>query len=404
MALFYTKIFSSCLFLKLCILISYVNIINCNVLVEIAKRNTPCSNETINYFIEFVREKYGFDMIDVRCYPHLENYPQIPGDQYDIQILYSDEFSSGHYTVVFYDPNYQTVYIYDSRITVMEYEVTGQRLSIIEKRYPMAKIVPVIPKVEQYDEISSGLFAIAYATTLILGESPANYIYEMNPRHSDKAINLRKHIIKMFRTKELSEFPRCSRLDIDYISGPLTDLNHNVLEELTTPNYCLSGFTVNLFSNLVEATTDFNLLPVNFIHYPELCPIHDETKNDVQILFQLHDGVGHVHTIFYNAANKTVIVYDYETVDMSVGMHVINRRYPNHEHITFVDRKTKQVDETSCGPFAIAYATTLIMGHDPEIYDLKTYSKPNELFDHSATFRKHILKMFRANKLLPFPQ
>lgn len=180
-----------------------------NILNEVNNPNTPFTNETINCFIELVREQYGYDMIDVRSYPDSTKYPPIDGNQFDIQILYSDIIDSGHYVCVIYDPKYRNVYLYDGLISKMNFLITEQHKAIMKHRYPFAsKTTYVVPKTEQYDDTSSGPFVIAYALTLILGESPANYGFQMNATHSDAAIHLRDHIFEMFRTKRLTAFPR----------------------------------------------------------------------------------------------------------------------------------------------------------------------------------------------------
>ncbi|XP_031622749.1 uncharacterized protein LOC116340409 [Contarinia nasturtii] len=214
----------------------------------------------------------------------------------------------------------------------------------------------------------------------------------------------------MFRKRELMPFPRRDRLDIHYISAALTKINPSVLKVLKTPNYLFSYQAVNLFINLVAATTEFDMVAVNFCQYPEFYPIHNATSNDVQILYAKPSNntvPGHLMCIFYKADDRTIFVYDHQRLKKE-QMLLIKKRYPNYKHVTYVDRKTKQQDKTSCGPFAIAYATSLILGHDPRTHKLRTNSILTSFFmkdfDYSTIFREHILKMFEAKQLLPFPQ
>lgn len=189
------------------------------------------------------------------------------------------------------------------------------------------------------------------------------------------------------------------------------------MRQLQTPNVPFTFHTTSLFSNLVEATTEFDMVSTFFHNYPELYPIYNDTKNDVQILFKdSTDGksAGHAICVFYNAANKTIFIYDsqyhqsrghYKLSDKMVI--ILNRRYPNHQNIVCVEAKTIQIDETSCGPFSIAYATSLINGHDPKTHKLKTIpvfsgTFHTKKFDYAGVFRAHILKMFRSKKLLKF--
>ncbi|XP_031623391.1 uncharacterized protein LOC116340831 [Contarinia nasturtii] len=390
--------------------LSFVDIIGVNakgnqVLAGIKKPNTPLTNETINKFVELVREKYHYNMIDVRSFSQPTKYPPIPNNTYDVQILYSH---SNHYICIYFDPLRKTVYVYDSNISSTKSIIMNEHILIVRNRFPMSKTVYVIPKTEQYDDTSSGPLAIAYATTLILGENPAIYGFQMNTKHSDKAIHLREHIFKMLRKGELSLFPRSDRLDIDYISPAFNKIHPDILKEIKTPNKLFTFRTINLFANLVTATTNFDMVPVMFFHYPEFYPVHNDTKNDVQILFA--EGIktaGHAMCIFYDAANKTVVVYDGQNLN-DKQMMIILRRYPNYQYITYIHPKTKQRDSTSCGPFSVAYATSLILGHDPKTHKLTTTTLPSvscfpRKFDDSKIFRKHILKMFKSKKLLPFP-
>ncbi|XP_031628283.1 uncharacterized protein LOC116344049 [Contarinia nasturtii] len=401
-----------------CLVISYVNVIDCTnkkgkkLERSLAKKYwSSKTDETINYFIEIVREKYNFDMIRVDFNPQLENYPAIPPNTYDIQIVYSNVME--HFLCIYYDPNPETLYIYDSYFSnSMLDKMDEHSILILENRYPMRrKVVWVQPKTEQYDDTSNGPLTIAYATTLILNKTPATYGFKMHAKHPDKAIHLRKHIFEMFQKKELSLFTRSNRLDIDYISESLINIDPDIMKQLMTPNKLFSYRTISIFTNLVESTTNFDMISINFVFYPELIPIHNRTKNDVQILASKgidEHNPGHYMCIFYNAGDKTIYVYDSQRLDEQ-QMHIVNARYPYHQNITYIHPKTKQKDRSSCGPFAIAYATSLILGHDPKTLKLKTNSILTaafftKKFDYSATFREHILRMFQSKKLLPFPE
>lgn len=203
-----------------------------------------------------------------------------------------------------------------------------------------------------------------------------------------------------------------SRLtDIEYTLYTLSKLPPDVLYDLETPNSPFCFDTINIFISLVQATTDFEMEFIDFTYYPELYPLYNDSKNDVQILFTDGDGpIGHYICVFYDAEDKTVYVYDsvYQQYLSDKQMFIINVRYPKHTSIVFVETKTKQKDHSSCGPFSIAYATSLIFEYNLETYKLKTKTKrrkvPSRRFDYSTYMRKHILKMFQSKKLLPFPQ
>lgn len=190
-----------------------------------------------------------------------------------------------------------------------------------------------------------------------------------------------------------------------YISSEFDGIHPDILKRIKTPNHPLNKRTVLLFNKLVDATTDFDMLSIEFHNYP----VHNSNKNDVQILYISQLGaIAHAICIFFDAAKNTVFIYDdKKTFIGSVINCLIYKRYPNC-NITFVDPITRQRDLISCGLFTIAYATSLILGHDPKTRKLRTtpfidLSLFSNNRDKASVLRKHILKMFRARKLLAFP-
>lgn len=191
-----------------------------------------------------------------------------------------------------------------------------------------------------------------------------------------------------------------------------------MLTEIQTPNLCVSDYTINHFVELVRGTTKFDMIDILFIYYfPELYQECD--ADDIQILFggetrtmdpkipndsiETKNKVGHFISIFYNSSCQTVYVYDSLNSNSlhTRQIQIINFRYPKKKHIKFIEPKIQQADSTSCGPFAIAYLTTLIMGGDPATYEFKIDING---IDHSSYLRKHIEKMFKDKKLSHFPR
>lgn len=82
-------------------------------------------------------------------------------------------------------------------------------------------------------------------------------------------------------------------------------------------------------------------------------------------------------------------------------LEIINNRYPDRKLISFVEPKIKQLDDISCGPFAIAYATTLILNADPSKYEYETDLNGSDV---SYPLKKHIRKMFECYELDHFPR
>lgn len=116
----------------------------------------------------------------------------------------------------------------------------------------------------------------------------------------------------------------------------------------------------------------------------------NDFANDIQILY---DGdAKHFICIFYNYNQNKVLVYDSAMLKRltDTQIKIINILYPSvpNEDIEFVRPKTIQSDSSSCGVFAMAYATTLILGKDPRFTALKLNRAING--DQSLFLRRHI--------------
>lgn len=61
---------------------------------------------------------------------------------------------------------------------------------------------------------SPGPFAIAYATSLILGYDPINVTFQLNSTGIDESAYLRKHIKRIFENGELIAFPTSKKDEI----------------------------------------------------------------------------------------------------------------------------------------------------------------------------------------------
>lgn len=116
-------------------------------------------------------------MITVLGAQREEQYERTPEEAHldDVQILFEGRFgpkSIGHYICIHYRANEQKVYVYDS---LYSKKISQRSSNIIEKRFQSVKVEFVRPRTLQPDGCSCGVFAAAYATTIILGENPAEY-------------------------------------------------------------------------------------------------------------------------------------------------------------------------------------------------------------------------------------
>lgn len=79
---------------------------------------------------------------------------------------------------------------------------------IIRKIFPQ-KDLPIIYEKSRFAQAtpaSSGVWALAYAATVLNGEDPTKIKFEMNHIHGDKSLPMRLHIMKIFSDRKLSAF------------------------------------------------------------------------------------------------------------------------------------------------------------------------------------------------------
>lgn len=168
---------------------------------------------SINYFIEMINREYNgtFEMADILLYQVPEFYKELAKNSTDdVQILYggrvNDLHAIGHYICLFYRHNERRVYIYDSLVTK---RLTDTQRQIVKYLYPLLQYIRyVTPKTKQVDSSSCGIFSIAYATTLILGQDPKYTSLKLdNLSRGDRSMPLRLHLKEMLTSEKLSLFP-----------------------------------------------------------------------------------------------------------------------------------------------------------------------------------------------------
>ena len=113
-----------------------------------------------------------------------------------IQILHTGQ---GHWmTVTTIGTKHPEVLVFDSLYACAPTLAKAQIASLLATQHPVItlKFVDVQMQSGTYD---CGLFAIAHATALALGEQPGNYLYDQ-PK-------MRKHLYKSFQMKTMTLFP-----------------------------------------------------------------------------------------------------------------------------------------------------------------------------------------------------
>lgn len=175
---------------------------------------------TLNKFTLFVNDAHNQGQTIYKMIPIPEwwslffrRYSKRDESTNDIEILFKPNPGSriGHYVCVYYDHQKNAVFIYDP-LYVDGIDVHPKVRASLEKLYPSVKggggaeIVLVKPGTTQPDNVSCGLFSIAYATALIFGLDPKDM--KLNSASSgDPAIYLRKHLEQIYRQRRITPFP-----------------------------------------------------------------------------------------------------------------------------------------------------------------------------------------------------
>ncbi|XP_031631790.1 uncharacterized protein LOC116346029 [Contarinia nasturtii] len=187
------------------------------IIAEIRKPSERLSDDIVDYLLENLnnaQQTYKFG--SVFHYNATDFYQQFSTTtRDDIQILSGGRLGHpnaiSHYICICYRHRQHIVYIYDS---LFRLKITKRHREIMQKLYPAAIIYKhKKPATLQHDSTSSGLFAIAYATMLILGKDPTTYELKLNTTEgADQGSFMREHLIKMLQAKKLSLFPSTDQL------------------------------------------------------------------------------------------------------------------------------------------------------------------------------------------------
>lgn len=130
--------------------------------------------------------------------------PHEAGRSNDIQILYNGKLNSttvGHAVCIYYQGYNQKVNVYDSIMS----ELDPTYHNIIARLYPFNQGVEVInSKTLQGKSETCALFAICYATMLLLGRDPTKQEIRLNTVHGEEGLYMRIYILNMFANRRLA--------------------------------------------------------------------------------------------------------------------------------------------------------------------------------------------------------
>ena len=154
----------------------------------------------LDAFIEVMKSHSSFDIQSTLAisYPRYQ-YPLPPDQVQDIQILGGN--CTGHWRCFQYYNG--QVLIFDSLYMPTYESLAAEEQNFLQKRYKKISNFNVIPKAvtKQPDGTSCGVYAVAFATSLILGKDPCCV------RYSTNAAKMRIHFMQIINTKTLTHFP-----------------------------------------------------------------------------------------------------------------------------------------------------------------------------------------------------
>ncbi|XP_031627631.1 uncharacterized protein LOC116343597 [Contarinia nasturtii] len=377
------------LLLALCFFLSHQRIygLDKEIIDDLTIPNRNFGFKTMNYFINLVNaKKPHLQMINITDKNTVQNYNKCNTD-YDLQIIYSNQMgldSGVNYVTIESRIVYKSrcVYVYDS---LGRFELNEQQKQIIDLRYPQNSIYLNHPSTRQLSGPASGPLSIAYATLFASGEDPRRYPLRMNMSNPDPTVELRRHILSMFESNELTIFPKADS------EGP-TQFSSQIMKELGSPKEPFSDATINYFIQMVRLQKKFDMINLN--NYNKAYQKADPKQRDIQILYGNGTSNGYYICVFYEPSVKKVYVYDILLPNKLSprNKEIIKERYPERIEIVFAKpskdqkEKTKELEKNvaqgilfgrlrqifkdktegkeiariSSGPMSIAYAASLI--------------------------------------------
>lgn len=211
--------------------------------------------------IKLMRTLSNNEFTTQECRDFADRYVRVTEYANDIQIIFESPplgARIGHWYTIYRPGNTKRVYVYNSiRNEIVSEHLKNSIYHLYEKEYienglnigphPHQIIHPMVQ--QQPDAYCCGIFAVAFATEIILGGDPSSQNYETN-RHSstgERTMELRLHLANILRTENWSVFPRA------------TSINHRISNQTTIPyglhnpaNYCFANSLLQvLLSNTI---------------------------------------------------------------------------------------------------------------------------------------------------------
>lgn len=162
-----------------------------------------------------------YDLRDTLYLARLEKIEAVPQHKKHIEILYSTD---NHWICSYY--NTKKIYIYDS---LNRFSLNNDQIIFLQHLYPYFNIdskSTVFMRVQnQCNGTDCGVFAIAFAVSLLYNQKPECIVYDQNL--------MRSHLLKIFQTNMISHFPtinHSSILDLQLLEE-INERNHRIYNQ-----------------------------------------------------------------------------------------------------------------------------------------------------------------------------
>ncbi|KAL7291618.1 hypothetical protein TKK_0014656 [Trichogramma kaykai] len=334
----------------------------------------------------------NFAMNDMWSHQFLE-ISEIPQNKRHIEILFKKplfENGIGHWVCSYYDCD--TISIYDS---LNEKECCTDYKSVLQILHPycFTSNPPKVkfPEVQQQPNgVDCGVFAIAFATSLIMGIKPNMVEYELE--------QMRPHLRSMFENNKLQNFP-CTLKPVDAIH--VKQLSYD--DTIILTNGYLTDNHMDYFSALLKNVSMYSPVSTLLISNPDRILPNSSDRPFLQLMYKHppeNSTIGHWFCSYYDGIS--IYIYDsmkknrnIESLDLD-NKCMLQRLYKQYfddgKQLIFpnVPRQSNGVD---CCVFAIAFATTLLFGNKP---------REDITYDGSA-MRSHLSHIFNTRIISEFP-
>lgn len=176
-----------------------------NIRRELTTEFRSLSHATMDLLIEIASGQFkNITMYPTSTYHSINDFKQHKSiDSNDVQIVSSGIPNSadvGHALCIQYHASSRKVRVYDS----VMFPLNQIHRKIVSQMYPYNQGIEYKePKTLQGKTEICGLFAMYYATMLLLGKDPAEQSFKLNEVHGEEGLYMRLHTLDMFANRRL---------------------------------------------------------------------------------------------------------------------------------------------------------------------------------------------------------